>query len=103
MTFKRKYMYNDVDSGISNKRFVELVSLGETVCRSFIIDYVNDPGTWFSSLENLKSGILRISVTHIGISVKASKNRKIRTIEEKIVADAALNLFEEFCAFKGES
>ena len=96
MTYKRKYQYNA--SNLSDKRFRELVSLGEVVCRNLIVDYTNSPED-FGSVESLKSVILGIAPRQIGISIKSSKNDKIRLIEEEIVKTAALNLFEEFCAF----
>lgn len=103
MTYKRKYLYNDPDSGISDKRFSELVRLGETVCRTHMVDFVNNPEYFYGKIDNLKAVVLSMAPTFIGISIKSSKNDKIRAIEEKIVQEAAMILFEEFCAFAVKS
>lgn len=95
----RRYMYNDPDSGISNARFALLVSLGETVCRSHVADFVVHPEYFYSDTKNLESVVMSMAPTYIGISIKNSKNRAIRAKEEAIVKQAARNLFEEFLSF----
>lgn len=101
MTHKRKYMvHNSHKPTIGDKRFAELVLLGETCCRTFINDFTNTPSFFFNKLENCKSVCSRMALTHIGISIKPSKNDKVRALEEKIVTEAAMNLFTEFEEFK---
>lgn len=92
-------LYNKHKSTISDKRFTELVSLGETCCRTFINDFTNNPEWFYNRLENCKATCVAISITQIGLSIKPSKNDKIRALEETIVTEAAINLFDEFEAF----
>lgn len=95
----RKYMYNTTSTGISDKRFSELVRLGESVCRTFVNDFHHHPEFFHGKIDNLKEVILSLAPTHIGVSVKSSKNAKVNLIEEKVVMEAATNLLDEFCAF----
>lgn len=100
MTYKRKYMaHNKHKPTIGDKRFAELVLLGETCCRTFINDFTNEPSHFYNKLENAKHACSGIARTQIGISIKPSKNDKVRALEEKIIVEAALNLFTEFEEF----